>query len=93
VFELATDAHGRKYYRSRTSTVPTEAPAPGIPFSINFLVEPGDGARGAQSGDCLPVGVAAPGLANRRFRHCQESHRNFARVRRSVDSLPWRPPS
>ena len=40
-FELATDARGRKSYRSRTGTVPTEAPAPGIPFSINFLVEPG----------------------------------------------------
>ncbi len=40
-FELATDARGRKYYRSRTSTAPIEAPAPGIPFSINFLVEPG----------------------------------------------------
>ena len=41
VFELATDASGRKFYRSRTGTTPTEAPAPGIPFSINFLVEPG----------------------------------------------------
>src|SRR5436190_9078201 len=40
-FELATDASGRKFYRSRTGTTPTEAPAPGIPFSINFLVEPG----------------------------------------------------
>jgi hypothetical protein len=40
-FELATDARGRKFYRSRTATVPTEVPAPGIPFSINFLVEPG----------------------------------------------------
>jgi amidase len=41
VFELATDSNGRKFYRSRTGTTPTEAPAPGIPFSINFLVEPG----------------------------------------------------
>ena len=41
VFELATDANGRKFYRGRTGTTPTEAPAPGIPFSINFLVEPG----------------------------------------------------
>ena len=41
VFELATDSNGRKFYRSRTGTMPTEAPAPGIPFSINFLVEPG----------------------------------------------------
>jgi hypothetical protein len=40
-FELATDANGRKVYRSVTSTVPTEIPAPGLPFSINFLVEPG----------------------------------------------------
>jgi amidase len=41
VFELATDSNGRKFYRSRTGTTPTEAPPPGIPFSINFLVEPG----------------------------------------------------
>jgi Asp-tRNA(Asn)/Glu-tRNA(Gln) amidotransferase A subunit family amidase len=41
VFELATDSNGRRFYRSRTGTTPTEAPAPGIPFSINFLVEPG----------------------------------------------------
>lgn len=41
VFELTTDSNGRKFYRSRTGTTPTEAPAPGIPFSINFLVEPG----------------------------------------------------
>jgi Asp-tRNA(Asn)/Glu-tRNA(Gln) amidotransferase A subunit family amidase len=40
-FELATDANGRKVYRSVTNTVPTEIPAPGLPFSINFLVEPG----------------------------------------------------
>jgi hypothetical protein len=40
-FELATDASGRKFYRSRTATTPTEVPSPGIPFSINFLVEPG----------------------------------------------------
>ena len=40
-FELATDARGRKFYRSRTGTTPTEVPAPGVPFSINFLVEPG----------------------------------------------------
>jgi hypothetical protein len=40
-FELASDTRGRKFYRSRTGTVPTEAAAPGIPFSINFLVEPG----------------------------------------------------
>jgi len=41
VFELATDTRGRKVYRSRTGTVPTEVPSPGVPFSINFLVEPG----------------------------------------------------
>jgi hypothetical protein len=40
-FELATDSNGRKFYRSVTGTVPTEIPAPGLPFSINFLVEPG----------------------------------------------------
>jgi amidase len=40
-FELATDANGRKFYRSVTGTVPTEIPIPGLPFSINFLVEPG----------------------------------------------------
>ena len=40
-FELATDGNGRKFYRSVTGTVPTEIPAPGLPFSINFLVEPG----------------------------------------------------
>ena len=40
-FELTTDPRGRKVYRSRTGTMPTEVAAPGIPFSINFLVEPG----------------------------------------------------
>jgi Asp-tRNA(Asn)/Glu-tRNA(Gln) amidotransferase A subunit family amidase len=40
-FELATDASGRKFYRSKTGTTPTALPAPGLPFSINFLVEPG----------------------------------------------------
>lgn len=40
-FELATDASGRKFYRSRTGITPTEVPPPGVPFSINFLVEPG----------------------------------------------------
>ena len=40
-FELTTDASGRKTYRGVTGTVPTEIPAPGLPFSINFLVEPG----------------------------------------------------
>ena len=39
--ELATDANGRKVYRAKTSTIPTELPPPGLPFSINFLVEPG----------------------------------------------------
>jgi amidase len=40
-FELATDTNGRKVYRSVTGTTPTQIPAPGLPFSINFLVEPG----------------------------------------------------
>ena len=40
-FELTTDANGRKVYRSRTGTTPTTLPEPGLPFSINFLVEPG----------------------------------------------------
>src|SRR3954466_16325034 len=40
-FELATDANGRKFYRGVSTTVPTEIPSPGLPFSINFLVEPG----------------------------------------------------
>ena len=40
-FELVTDANGRKVYRSVTSTTPTTIPAPGLPFAINFLVEPG----------------------------------------------------
>ncbi len=40
-FELATDANGHKFYRSRTSTTPTALPAPGLPFSITFWAEPG----------------------------------------------------
>ena len=40
-FELATDTNGRKVYRSVTGITPTPIPAPGLPFSINFLVEPG----------------------------------------------------
>ena len=40
-FELTTDAKGRKVYRSVTGTEPTSIPPPGLPFSINFLVEPG----------------------------------------------------
>jgi PAS domain S-box-containing protein len=40
-FELATDRHGRKFYLGKTSTTPVEIPAPGLPFSINFLAEPG----------------------------------------------------
>jgi len=40
-FELATDANGRKVYRGKASTTPTEIPAPGLPFSINFWAEPG----------------------------------------------------
>jgi amidase len=40
-FELTTDKNGRKFYRGKTSTTPTEIPAPGLPFSINFWSEPG----------------------------------------------------
>jgi len=40
-FELVTDRRGRKVYRGKTSTTPTTIPAPGLPFSINFLSEPG----------------------------------------------------
>jgi amidase len=40
-FELATDANGRKVYRGKAATTPTEIPAPGLPFSINFWAEPG----------------------------------------------------
>src|SRR5262249_46884212 len=40
-FELTTDANGRKIYRGVTNTVATTIPAPGLPFAINFLVEPG----------------------------------------------------
>jgi Asp-tRNA(Asn)/Glu-tRNA(Gln) amidotransferase A subunit family amidase len=40
-FELSTDGNGRKVYRSRTGTAATALPAPGLPFSINFLAEPG----------------------------------------------------
>jgi Asp-tRNA(Asn)/Glu-tRNA(Gln) amidotransferase A subunit family amidase len=40
-FVLTTDANGRKVYRSRTGTTPLTLPAPGLPFSINFLAEPG----------------------------------------------------
>jgi hypothetical protein len=40
-FELATDGNGRKVYRGKASTTPTEVPAPGLPFSINFWSEPG----------------------------------------------------
>ena len=57
-FELATDANGRKVYRSVTSTVPTEIPAPGLPFSINFLVEPGMEHLAIEGCHGLPSGVA-----------------------------------
>ena len=40
-FVLTTDRNGKKVYRSKTGTTPTELPAPGLPFSINFLAEPG----------------------------------------------------
>jgi amidase len=40
-FELETDESGRKYYGSKTNPVPTDLPAPGIPYSISFWAEPG----------------------------------------------------
>ncbi len=40
-FALATDRHGRKFYVGRSSTTPTTIAAPGLPFSINFLSDPG----------------------------------------------------
>jgi Asp-tRNA(Asn)/Glu-tRNA(Gln) amidotransferase A subunit family amidase len=39
--ELATAPSGRKFYRSKSSTTPTELPAPGLPFSMSFWAEPG----------------------------------------------------
>jgi len=40
-FVLTTDRNGKKVYRSKTGTTPLELAAPGLPFSINFLAEPG----------------------------------------------------
>ncbi|MEO8482187.1 MAG: amidase family protein [Acidobacteriota bacterium] len=40
-FVLTTDANGKKVYRSRTGTTPLTLPEPGLPFSINFIAEPG----------------------------------------------------
>jgi Asp-tRNA(Asn)/Glu-tRNA(Gln) amidotransferase A subunit family amidase len=40
-FELRTDSHGRKFYGSKTSTVPTALAPPGLPYSISFWCEPG----------------------------------------------------
>jgi Asp-tRNA(Asn)/Glu-tRNA(Gln) amidotransferase A subunit family amidase len=40
-FELTTDANGRKAYRGRANAIPTELPAPGLPFSLSFWAEPG----------------------------------------------------
>jgi len=40
-YELATDSHGRKSYRGRTSTTRTDVAAPGLPFSLSFWSEPG----------------------------------------------------
>jgi amidase len=39
--ELTTDSNGRKSYRGKTSTKPTEIPGPGLPYSISFWCEPG----------------------------------------------------
>ena len=60
VFELATDARGRKFYRSRTGTTPTEAPAPRHSVLDQFPRRAGHGARGAESGHRLPVRIEAP---------------------------------
>ena len=40
-FVLVTDRNGRKSYEGTSSTSPTALPAPGLPFSINFMAEPG----------------------------------------------------
>jgi Asp-tRNA(Asn)/Glu-tRNA(Gln) amidotransferase A subunit family amidase len=40
-YELVTDQNGRKFYRGKTSTTPTQLPAPGLPFSFSFWAEPG----------------------------------------------------
>ncbi len=40
-FVLATDKNGRKFYDSRATSKATVIPAPGLPFSINFMAEPG----------------------------------------------------
>ncbi|MGE3705537.1 MAG: hypothetical protein AB7I13_09720, partial [Vicinamibacterales bacterium] len=40
-FVLETDRNGRKYYGSRPGSTPTPLAAPGLPFSINFMAEPG----------------------------------------------------
>ena len=41
-FELTTDRNGRKVYRSQDRhDADRRLPAPGLPFSINFLAEPG----------------------------------------------------
>ncbi|MEO8482186.1 MAG: amidase family protein [Acidobacteriota bacterium] len=40
-FVLTTTPAGKKVYRSKTGTTPITVPEPGLPFSINFLAEPG----------------------------------------------------
>jgi hypothetical protein len=40
-FVLTTTPAGRKVYRGKTGTTPITIPEPGLPFSINFLAEPG----------------------------------------------------
>jgi amidase len=40
-FVLATDKNGRKFYDSRATSTPKTVSAPGLPFSINFMAEPG----------------------------------------------------
>jgi hypothetical protein len=41
IIELLTAKNGRKFYRGKTNTTPTNIPAPGLPYSISFLSEPG----------------------------------------------------
>jgi amidase len=40
-FQLETDKSGKKSYAGKTNPIPTELPAPGIPYSISFWTEPG----------------------------------------------------
>jgi hypothetical protein len=44
---------------------PAERPAPGLPFSINFLAEPGMEHLSLEGGDRLSVGIEAARAAAR----------------------------